>query len=306
MTARAIVRASIVIAVAAGMTLAVAAPASAAGNSLPSMDALYALSCDSPETPSLLRVAPETGESTGIGAEVGYCTYNAAFDEATGKSYYVDYYVGRLSSVDVATGVFTEGPAFMLDGVQKLIDSIAIGAHREAYALDSYGVLYSLNLDSGALTQVVDFGSFYFFSFAYDPTTGKFLTLSDTGDVYEVNRTALTLDYLGSVPVLYDNVYGLQVDSSGLLWYVDTEANTSSVLYSASLADLANPVESGVLVWGEGDEEYYSFSLLITRPVVPELAATGSDASALGTGALAGGIMLLLGSGVLLMRRRTA
>ena len=305
MSIRAAIRASIVIVAAAGMTLAVAAPASAAGNSLPATDALYAFSCDSEGTPSILRVSAETGESSGIGSATGDCKYNSAYDEVTGKVFFNDYDVDALSTVDVATGVFTQGPAFTLDGLPLTIDSIAIGVHREAYAFDNNGVVYALNLDTAVLTAVVDFGSFYFYSFAYDRATGQFYALSESGDVYLFNRAALTLDYVGSVPVLVQYSYGLQFDSSGLLWYVDTNGSLT-VLNSATLADLANPVESGPLVWGE-DDNYYSFSLVITRPVVPELAATGSDASTFGAGALAGAMLLLLGAGAVVVgRRRTA
>ncbi len=302
MTRRATVKVAILIAATAGMTLAFAAPASAAGNALPSTDTLYALSCTAAD-PSLLEVDASTGESTPVGPEVAGCRYNAAFDEVTGTVYYNAYDTGRLASVDVATGAFSPGTPFTLDGMPIGVTSIAIGAHREAYAFGGDAV-YALNLDTGALTAVAVNDSHTFYAFAYDPATKQFYALSQNGDLFLFNRAALTLDPVGTLPIVNSFSYGLQFDSSGLLWYVDT-VQPHTVLFSATLADLANPIESGPLTYGEATE-FYSFSFAITRPLVPELAATGSDGSALGEGALAAAVVLLLGAGaVVVSRRRT-
>ncbi len=306
---RVALRASIVLLAASALTLGVAAPAAAAGNALPVTDAMYAFSCHAEGVPSVLVVDAETGESTGISPDAGDCKYNAAYDEATDTVYVNTWFEPTLSTLDIATGVLTSGVEVTLGGEAFLVDSIAIGQGREAYALED-SVLYSLNLDSGVLTEVVDFGGgFYFWSFAYDEVTGEFYALADQGDLYLVNRGSLTLDSVGSLPLLDNDLYGLQFDSSGLLWYVDSDGSSRSVLYSATLSDLANPVESGALTWNE--EDYYSFSLAISRePVlepVPALAATGTTASPILAGGIAGLTALLLGVGALaLVRRRTA
>ena len=298
-------RASIVALAVAGLTFAVASPVFAAGSALPSSDALYALSCDDLGAPTVLSVDPTTGESTGVGSVTGDCSYNAAFDEVTGTMYFTDFDQGVLSTFDVSTGVTTSGPQFTVDGVPVLATSIAIGAHREAYAFAG-NALYALDLDSGALTEVAPNPSHTFYSFAYDRVTGQFYALSQNGDLFLVNRGTKTIDPAGVLPTQVSRVYGMQFDSDGTLWYVDTSGSSGiTVLYSATLADLANPVESGELVWGDG-QGYYAFSLAITRPVVPELAATGSDASAIVTGALAAAMVILLGAGALVARRRRA
>lgn len=186
-----------------------------------------------------------------------------------------------------------------------MIDSLAIGEDREAYAFAGDAV-YSLDLDTGVLTEVASNPSHTFYSFAHDPVTGEFYALSQNGDLFLFNRTALTIDPVGTLPHELSFAYGLQFDSTGRLWYVDTAGfGFSTVLTSATLGDLANPVASGPLTTA-GDATFFAFSLAIVHtPVVPQLAATGSTSAALCIG-LGGAAILLLGVGALAARRRLA
>lgn len=296
-------------AVAVGLSVALVAPASAA--ELPTTDGLYVLSCDNTPNPlGVFSVDPTDATATAVGDGTpsdGGCFYNAAFDASTGITYAIvstsEGYA--LVTVDMTTGVSSPIAPFTIDGADTYVDSMAIGGDGSAYAwVDEE--LFSLDLATGALSLLHEFelGN-YFYGFSWDPVVGDFVGIFDDGRIYAIDPAALTVELIGDVGLDSYSTWGVQVDSAGLIWVLGVPFSTDTAyLWTVSRADVTTPTEVGqVLIGGEG--EFYSFVVTLTRAVspAPALAATGVDATAPLT---AGALLLVLGAGLLLFRRRAA
>jgi hypothetical protein len=264
-----------VAAVAIGIfSIGVAAPASAAsGRSLPTGSTLHAISSDTNFT--LLTVDAATATATQIGdgtpeleAELAF---QAAWNPVTSTAYYSveGLEPARLTTIDLETGDSTPVGVFTLNGERQGIDSMAIGNDGAAYAIQDTK-LYSLALDTGALTEIGEFttpGASALLGFSVDPTTGLFYAISTGGRVFQVDVKTAAATLLGRVALR--GIFSLQIDTAGVLWMeVDSDGGTS-LIASATLADLAgSSVASGTLA--TADQTVYTQSLLyVPGPVVP-------------------------------------
>lgn len=306
------------------LVLASAAPASAAGNAIDPGDSLYALNCDNVYNDwQLFGVDSTTAFSTPIGDGDGYdadldsCAGQAAYNPATGKSYYLQWfddvddlgYDEALASVDVVTGESTQIGGFYYNNGEFPeyidVDSIAIGGDGAAYALAD-GSLWELNLETAFVTPVGETEP-DMYSFAWDSKTGGFYGITYLNEVYQIDVTDGSTVDLGEIVFPEDGytwrVYSLQFDKAGTLWVeVDQSGNSifQATLWSLTFDTFTAPVYSGVFT----DDPFYTESLLIIPGApAPALAATGSEVAPIAAGALA---LLTLGGAVLLVRRRRA
>lgn len=299
-------------AVAVGLTVATVAPAAAA--ELPTTDGLYVLSCDNTPNPlGVFSIDPTDATATAVGdgtAMTSGCFYNAAFDASSGVTYAIvstsDGYL--LVTVDMVTGVSSPIAPFTIDESSTYVDSMAIGGDGSAYAWVG-DELFSLDLATGALTLLHEFElENNFYGFSWDPVVGDFVGIFDDGRIFAIDPAALTVTLVGDVGLDDFYTWGVQVDSAGVIWVlgVPVGGSDTAYLWTASRADVTTPTEVGqVLIDGEG--EFYSFVVTLTRAAAPApepaLAATGVDATAPLT---AGALLLVLGAGLLLFRRRAA
>jgi hypothetical protein len=300
------------------LTLGVA-PAAAAGNAIDPGDSLYALSCDSAYPNfQLFSVDSTTAFSTPVGEgtipNTDTCAGQPAYNPATGVSYYIQWFdedPAQLATIDVATGVSTSIGVFYWpngefpENIEA--DAIAIGGDGAAYMVAD-GTLYSLNLSTGYVEVIAPLSESYLYGFAWDSKTGLFFVINDDWDVFQIDVTDGTLDYVGTLTIAQPGVYGsysLQFDKAGKLWI---EINVDdgvweggmATLWSATLTTLDAPVLSGVFT----DDPFYTEALLII-PGKPALAATGSSLESLAPWALGGAVVLLLGAGALIAAART-
>ena len=305
-------------AVAAGvLVLGAAAPAFAAGRTLPTGDQLFAIECDGEYflEPQLYSVDAATAAITKVG-EGTYptageqCAFQAAHDVTTGISYFVDVLdldglVTVLSTIDTVTGQSAQVGDGNFDVVGDInanpfILSIAIGKDGAAYAIDSDDFLYSLNLTNADLTLIAQLNATgQFRAFGSDPRNGQF---------YIANATTLfTLDVAAAVATpVYDfdfvgsenRVRSLQVDSTGVIW-IDNSPGGPAQLWSTT-GTAASELLSGDFL--EGDPFVYTESLLLVP--APALAATGSEFAPVAL--IAGLGILTLGGALVLIRRRAA
>ena len=298
-----------------GLVFATAAPAMAAGRSLPAGDRLFSIECDAAYVlePQLFSVDAATAAITKVG-EGTYptsnesCAFQAAYNAKTGVSYFVDYLdflpiaSTVLSTIDVTTGQSAIVGNFTIVGEPNAIPfviSIAIGPDGTAYAIDDDDYLYSLNLSNAQLTgiaQVDAVGGFR--AFGSDPRSGVFYIASSdflytldvaTGlatQVYEMN-------FDGEV-----NARSLQVDSSGVVW-VSSSPEGPAELWSTTNSAAAESYSGQFL---EDGTIVYTTSLLLIP--APALAATGGEASPIAL--IAGLGILTLGGALVLLRRRAA
>ena len=325
---------------------AVAAPASAApaaeGRSLYTGSSLYAISCLEDVAPlTLLSIDAATAAATAIGAgtpESGAeCAGQAAWNPVTSTAYLSEWVLGpsALATVDLKTGVSTQVAPFTLNGEFNGIDSMAIGNDGAAYAIQNT-TLYSLDLETAALTEIGQLDADSMLGFSVDPTTGKFYAIDRTGEVFQIDVEAAVATPIGNVG-LERATYSLQIDTSGVLWIEadvrvgDGEARKlTAQLWSANLSDISgSAVFSGTIA--DSEQTVYTASLLllpgpllpvipvtpvepvpavvdpavVTAPVVPQLANTGVDAAPMAAG---GALVALLGVALLVpaIRRRRA
>ncbi len=302
-----IIRATIAAAIALTV-LGAAAPAAAAGRTLPPGDTLYTIDCDSV---TLYSVDAATAAATPIGAgdPEEYCAYDPAYDFSTGASYVLIYDgLSSIAKIDLTTGLISAQVPVTYEESPFYVDSLTIDRSGKAFATrydDLATELFTIDLATGVATHlgVVPGIDEAIYGLATHPLTGQIFGIEDGGDLFIIDPVALTATFVDTFTQPgVRSTWGLDIDSSGVLWIVtDQSQGESSVpgLWSASPSDLnGTAIESG---WINDGEYFYTFTALIVPG--PALAATGIDATPL----LAGAVVLGLAGVVLLaMRRRAA
>jgi LPXTG-motif cell wall-anchored protein len=292
-----------------------AAPAMAA--TLPTGDALYAITCDEDgdsgiDFALLYSVSPvdAVGTLIGDGSDIfDDCAGEAAFNPVTGNSYYISWSSegSSLVKIDVATGATTSIP-WTGDYEGNYPDSIAIGTDGIAYVISGPN-LARVDLTTGAWDELGSLGFGGLYGFSVDPTSGLFYAIDQGGYAYRIDPAAVTATAVGRVLGGSSLSYSLQIDTSGAWW---VQWDHPGDPYTVDIWTGARPVDGGdsqlALVGPLNDivNEYYPYSqaLLITYPKA--LAATGMDATALVVVGGSAAAFLLLAGAVLLRRRRTA
>ena len=302
------------------MSLLAASPASAAGNAIDPGDSLYAISCDNDYNDwQVFGVDPTTAFSTPIGdgsggVEEDGCAAQPAYNPATGKSYYIQWSEDHfLAEVDVVTGESAVVGDFYYDNGEFPesinVNSLAIGADGSAFVLDFDGYLWSVDLDTAWVTPIGQSVSSAW-AFAADPVTGKFYAITYDNDLYEIDVTDGSTNFIDNIvpaePQTAFYTYSLQFDGAGTFW-IEADGsdgdNTTATLWSFTLETLDAPVYSGIFT----DDPFYTEAILIIPgdvvPVEPALAATGADLADVipwGVGAaaivLAGGVLMIVRS----------
>lgn len=292
------------------LPLLVAAPASAA--TLPVGDTLYAISCDFDEengSSNLYSVTADTADLTFIG-NTGHeedCAGPAAFDPTTGKSYYLSWDNDALALIDVATGLSTLTAITGDSGTAP--DGFAIGADGLAWIIQNDD-LYSFNLTTAVTTYVTTMAETCLYSFALDPTDGKFYAIQcSSGEAFEVNVESGVLTPIGTIVLEVAPTYAMQIDTSGRWWVqVNSGEFSDSSLWSTPRPSGVTEMEyEGDFGDSVNENEVYTESLLLTYPLKPALAATGSsvDVAPMVAG---GAVVALFGAALVLAaaRRRRA
>ncbi|MGX5680167.1 LPXTG cell wall anchor domain-containing protein [Schumannella luteola] len=301
------------------LVLASAAPASAAGNAIDPGDSLYALACDNVAPWQLYGVDAPTAGMTEIGSgtpaesEHYGCSYQAAYNPATGVSYYIQTDMGYsgLATIDVTTGVSATIAEFYFPNGEfpesPQIQAMAIGGDGSAFGL-SDGRLFSIDLETAIVTYIGETID-QTYAFAWDSVTGGFYAVDDSNELYQIDVTDGSVVDLG--PIVFPNeednnyyTYSLQFDEAGSLWLevdFDYPDGYDSSLWSLSLSALDATVYSDLTT--VAGEPVYIESLLIIPGTPVALAATGFDATPVMVGALG---LLTLGGAALLLRRRNA
>jgi hypothetical protein len=296
------IRAVAAIAAAGALAFVTASPAYAAAPALPDGDTFYAIGCPyytdvtvPMKNNQLLLVDPETAlsETRGAGSAGGNgttrdnnCAAQAAWDPTTETAYFVswtDTYTSPvLAIMDRASGSTTVVGEFTLGGVRNVdIVAIAIGADGAAYAIDDEGYsLFSLNLDTGALTSINDDVRFTQdpAGFAVNPKTGDFYVMDYVGRVYKIDVSDGTLTDLGVVPGIdIDEMYGFTIDANGVAWMgndVDYLDEYGAELWSIDLASFGTTaVLSGVTATSAGVVYTQSWFIapFVAAPAAPVL-----------------------------------
>lgn len=309
------------------LSLAVAAPANAAGNAIDPGDSLFAINCDDIYNDfQLFGVDSTTAFSTAIGDGSGAaedsCAGQPAYDPSTGKSYYIQWVnegPDLLAEIDVTTGESAVVGDFYYDNGEfpEFIsaDALAIGADGSAFVLDN-GSIWSVDLDSGWVTPIAETQN-GIYSFAFDSVTGKFYGITYANEIFEIDVVTGAATSLGFVDFStpegqFHRTYSLQFDEAGTLWvevdnYGEGVADYYATLWSFTLETLDAPVYSGIFT----DDPFYTEAILIVPgtvvvPVEPALAATGADSSALLPLGLGAGLIVLAGGALVIVRRRTS
>lgn len=283
----------------------------------------------------LNRVDPGTGAAAPVGEnifELGIpdTGYQGATDPTTGISYLPvsGSEPPALYTVNTANGVFSKVGDFSSDmDYLGPVQSLAIGSSGAAFAFapawngdDPFLGLFSLDLSDASLTLIaeMDLGDVDdAAAFAYNPADGKFYVFDEENRTFfQVNVQTGALTYLGELdgPSVEEFTYvtALQVDRAGTFWVsYDVPASIVggdpddwvSMLATFALSDVSAGTvqahEVGVLV----DDPLFTYSLLLSG-ARPELAATGIDGVAASGIGFGGGVALLLGLGLIVVRRR--
>jgi LPXTG-motif cell wall-anchored protein len=293
-----------------GLVLGTAAPAMAAGRTLPTGDQMFIVDCDQPIIIELYGVDAATADSTLIGDGTNPvvndgCAYQPAYDVTTGISYFIedrdiDGDSSTLWRVDTVTGESVQvGEFHTPELMEPQMYAMAIGIDGKAYAIDDNDELYSLNLANAEVTFVQALADGPIHGFAVDPRSGQFY-VTETDDLYRLDVSTgvltpvLELDFLGT------SIRSLQVDTAGVFWYIN-DFGEGAELWSSTAAE-GSELLSGV--FSAGDPDIYSQALLIIPVPAPALAATGSELAP--TALIAGLGILTLGGALLLLRRRAA
>ena len=267
-----------------------ASPAFASGKRiLPAGEALYEASCDGVNfTDQLGLVNPLDATVTAVGSStLTGCFQQGAWDSATGTAYVVDNGLSNesLASVNLSTGVITDIAPFQLSPTGDLnVGALAISSSGAAFTTHA-GVLYSVDLSSGELTNplpLVDGSSTSYYglsALAFDPSNGILygITSDSSRSVVTIDPATGLVTVLSQDPFSGQNALSLQFDSSGTAWIA--VGALSSSLYSASIDDVAGTmVLQGTLTYNGTDTPSISYLITPTIPAAPTgVTATGGD-----------------------------
>lgn len=291
------------VSIAAGILLVGASSPAFASVSLtlPEGDSLFIVECDNSVNDNQLysvdavaATVTAVGDGQGSPSEDDSCASQGAQLPGTDWFYYVDWDgVDSLDRVNLVTGENEEIGVITVDGTPSSITySMTIGPDGAAYILD-YDYLYSVDLETGAATQLsapnfYDEYSGYPYAFAYDYTTEKFYVVEDAdGAMYELDpATGNKIEM--SYNAVYD-VYSMSFDSAGNLW-MNGSGNYVSVAALADFGDSSAWVDSSDLT-----PSVYSESIWVSFEVPSSLGDTGfsvAPLAALGALTVAGGVAL--------------
>lgn len=147
------------------------------------------------DDPYLVTINPVTGARTVIGS-TGVNLYGLSFNSTNGIMYGLDG--NYLYTVDVTTGLATLVTGYYNNTVMV---SLAINSEGEAYALDLYGTLGSVNLTTGVFTSIGPFG----FNVGYYHQDMEFDRDSD--ELYVTVLDAAAIGWLGVANTTTGHVY---------------------------------------------------------------------------------------------------
>jgi hypothetical protein len=196
---------------------------------LPAVDAMYEISCDAAinnwqlyalDLSALTRTAIGDGTGTTTGEE---CALQGALLPGTDWFYYPDNFQAFLMRVNVVTGGVEQVGAW-----GESIYSLAIDDEGNAYAL-TYDTLFSVNLETGALTELVEADTYgmdegYPYGFAYDPKTDKFYMAEDGEDsLYTLNISTGEFTFVADQDAYF--LGSIAFDSDGYLWTNDGQVS---------------------------------------------------------------------------------
>jgi len=313
-----------VLAVAAALALAGAAAADAvpATPVLPPGQTLYSIDCDD-AAPQLWSVTPD-GASTPIGAAGAgvSCSGGAQTSPVTGVTYFITYDgESRLSTIDPATGVVT-GIA-QINGDTNGAWQLIITNSGAAFITNS-SFLYTLDLATGATTQLGDMAPFNPGAMAYDSSTDTIygFTFGNTLAIYTIDPStgaATDTGHGGNWPAANclgggseaGSPDGAVFDANGIAW-IQSDSCVSNIMAWDPVNNIAYMTgelfDSTGTIYPSGAKTYYSQTFFIAPvpQVKPALANTGVDYAPM---AIAGGsaaVIVLAGIVLLVVRRRRA
>lgn len=286
-----------------------------AASAFPAGDTLYAIAYDTPREGTLKTVNTSTAATTIIGTagtgagqnpglsvgDTGQGAYNP--NEPT-KGYWI-FFDGttKLASVDLATGTSTVIGPF---NASSDVTSIAIGANGNAYALDlTGGNLYSLNLQTGATTQVSSAPPASVSAFAYNPADSNFYAVS-ASKLWSVD---VTTGAFTQVQTGYPaDVRSIAFDADGVLW--GTESTSYRLFTTTVVANTAANITT-VSNTGINSQSLFIKYVPVTPPAPtpvtpadPTLANTGINTATAWTIGVCGGVIVIGGSLLFLIARK--
>lgn len=280
---------------------------------LPSGDELFEMTCDSGSNDrqlfslDLVALARDSvGSGTSVSALAEDCGTQGAILPGTDWFYFVDGQSGDLVRADLNTGTIEVIATVLKNGSAVTVYSLAIGPDGSAYMIGVAHKLYSLNLASGALTELgaVNLPTGTTYGFAYDAVTDDFY-VAESG-----HGTLSTLDIATQTATLVGTNAGrfigsMSFDSDGNLW---VNGDFGGAVSQTTLADFGTPAN-----WKNSDgmsPDLYSVSLVVRHGSASSGGGGGGDdedeslantGSADATAYLVGG---LLSAGIALALRR--
>ena len=258
---------------------------------LPAGEHLVTIGCQG-ENGRLVDVNVDDASGTVIGAPISeaqfQCAVQGAFDPVTGYIYYPQMGDSNVNDALFKTdldGNQTNLGDFTLNGTAVgNVTSLAIDSSGNAYLFDDAENLYSVDLETAALTLIgtSTVGS-SFESLAFDRTTDTLYALRQGGGtVYTVDVSTAALTDTGFDIANY--VMGITFDDAGLMWVL-----TDDVLSELATFD----VDSGtVTLIANGDllniagDDYYTQSAVYYGEVTGGGDGGGSESES-GAGSLA-------------------
>jgi hypothetical protein len=223
----------------------------------------------------LYRVREKSGTFTSIGGKTNIegstCGYGMAYDATTSRSYFI---AGNTTSdnwplmrVNLRTGteqfirnIKVAGTALHQSTTFPAVAAISNKGHAYLIAAND---LYSLNLRTARAVLIGATGAASsIYSFAIDPKTNVFYAVGAAGQVYSINIHDGSGTYLGTVSTANNQVYSLQIDSSGVFWINE---GGSDGTFPPRIGSFRLQNISGSLIGSSGQMTYYSGAFLITH-----------------------------------------
>lgn len=270
-----------------GFAVSAAAPASAVEpREFPANDSYYAIPCSDQGDPvALVNRVSHDGTSTGVGEGTfdGGCYADGSYDVTDGYYYAYDWNNCFYVRIDIETGELTElGDLTHPDEYEIGCDMNATFVDQEGnHYLTRGGDLFSINLDDLTLTTINDNMDVQgcVSSIAYNPVDEGYYLINacSPGHLYSVDLADGSVVDLGAIDACVDqsDCWGLDFDSSGVLWIQHDNNDGDSMLNSTTLDDINGGfVEQGVFTDAETGG-WYGESTFLIQGGLDELADTG-------------------------------
>jgi len=179
---------------------------------------VYTYKFNAPDSENeLVLVEPWSGEATIIGGLGMWFVPGSMVPDPTTGDLYMQINGQHLWRVDAETGASTYAAVFSGDGSSSYVMCIAIDDEGTGWVCNSYGDLYSLDLQTGVLSKIGNLGiTLYFWDIFFDSEGTLWGARGGGGAMYTINQETAETTYRFDIGAFDSVLFGCDALNYGL------------------------------------------------------------------------------------------